>query len=98
MIHDSALNIFLHIRSNCVPRVQKILRKHYHRPTFLPQDSESSSLDWIFMGGSGTGALMHVSINVVLIIAIVVVVVAVIANVDFVAIVFAAILFAAVGP
>ena len=44
-----------------MPRVQKILRKHYQRPEFLPGDSESSSLEWIFMGGTGTGALMHVS-------------------------------------
>ena len=48
-------------RSNCVERVQNKLRKHYQRPSFLPDDSESSALDWIFMGGSGTGAMMHVS-------------------------------------
>ncbi|XP_002155363.1 uncharacterized protein LOC100211992 isoform X1 [Hydra vulgaris] len=46
--------------SNCVPRVQEILRHHYQRPSFLPDDSESSALDWVFMGGSGTGALMHI--------------------------------------
>lgn len=50
--------------SNCIPKVQNILRKHYSRPAFLPDDSESSSLDWIFMGGSGNGALMHIdSVN-----------------------------------
>ena len=43
-------------------KVQTKLRKHYERPKFLPDDSESSSLDWIFMGGSGTGAMMHVSL------------------------------------
>ncbi|XP_057306511.1 bifunctional arginine demethylase and lysyl-hydroxylase psr-1-like isoform X1 [Hydractinia symbiolongicarpus] len=46
--------------SNCVPRVMKSLRKHYHTPHFLPDDSESSHLDWMFMGGSGTGADMHI--------------------------------------
>lgn len=46
--------------SNCVEKVQSKLRKHYQRPDFLPDDSESSSLDWIFMGGSGTGASMHI--------------------------------------
>lgn len=51
---------FFPFRSNCIPKVQNILRKHYSRPAFLPDDSESSSLDWIFMGGSGNGALMHV--------------------------------------
>ena len=50
-------------RSNCVPRIMKALRRHYSRPSFLPQDSESSYLDWMFMGGSGTGAMMHVSIQ-----------------------------------
>ncbi|XP_066917836.1 uncharacterized protein [Clytia hemisphaerica] len=50
--------------SNCVDKVQTLLRKHYERPEFLPDDSESSSLDWIFMGGSGTGAMMHIdSVN-----------------------------------
>ena len=38
----------------------KSLRKHYERPSFLPDDSESSHLDWMFMGGTGTGADMHV--------------------------------------
>uniref|UniRef100_A0A069DMI1 Cupin like domain containing protein n=1 Tax=Clytia hemisphaerica TaxID=252671 RepID=A0A069DMI1_9CNID len=46
--------------SNCLPRIQTILRRHYQRPAFLPVDSESSSLDWIFMGGSGRGAMMHI--------------------------------------
>lgn len=46
--------------SNCVPRIMKALRRHYSRPEFLPSDSESSHLDWMFMGGSGTGAQMHI--------------------------------------
>lgn len=50
------------IRSNCNPDVAKILRQHYNRPTFLPDDSESSAIDWIFMGYSQQGAAMHVCI------------------------------------
>ncbi|CAH1794438.1 unnamed protein product [Owenia fusiformis] len=45
--------------SNCNGDVAEILRKHYQRPHFLPKDSESSSLDWLFMGGSGPGAFVH---------------------------------------
>ncbi|XP_013405068.1 uncharacterized protein LOC106169944 [Lingula anatina] len=45
--------------SNCVADVAKKLRKHYQKPHFLPKDSETSSLDWIFMGWSGDGAAMH---------------------------------------
>ena len=37
------------------------LRRHYQRPYFLPADSESSNIDWIFMGGAGEGANIHVS-------------------------------------
>ncbi|XP_070579668.1 uncharacterized protein [Ptychodera flava] len=45
--------------SNCHPDIASVLREHYQRPYFLPDDSESSSLDWIFMGGSGIGANIH---------------------------------------
>lgn len=45
--------------SNCNNEVKNELRNHYERPYFLPNDSESSALDWIFMGGSGPGALIH---------------------------------------
>lgn len=38
-----------------------VIRKHYRRPQFIPDDSESSILDWIFVGGYGKGAQMHVS-------------------------------------
>ena len=44
-----------------VTAYRKLLRKHYEQPKFLPDDSESSTLDWIFMGGSGYGGSMHVS-------------------------------------
>ncbi|XP_059164457.1 uncharacterized protein LOC131947298 [Physella acuta] len=46
--------------SNCDPAVTEILRHHYHKPYFLPEDSESEVTDWIFMGSPGYGAKMHV--------------------------------------
>ncbi|KAK3090225.1 hypothetical protein FSP39_010199 [Pinctada imbricata] len=45
--------------SNCHNDVAKVLRQHYQRPFFIPSDSESSSIDWIFMGGTGLGAFVH---------------------------------------
>ncbi|XP_038067685.1 uncharacterized protein LOC119737419 [Patiria miniata] len=45
--------------SNCDPLVAEELRRHYERPYFLPESSESSALDWIFMGGPGKGAGIH---------------------------------------
>lgn len=45
--------------SNCNPDIASVLRKHYARPHFLPDESESSAIDWIFMGYSGQGASMH---------------------------------------
>ncbi|XP_033733589.1 uncharacterized protein LOC117322749 isoform X2 [Pecten maximus] len=45
--------------SNCHPGVSSVLREHYQKPYFLPNDSESSALDWIFMGGTGLGAFIH---------------------------------------
>ena len=50
--------------NNCFRPVIEQLRHHYSRPTFLPADSESSRVDWIFMGGStaatGGGAPVHI--------------------------------------
>ncbi|WAQ96131.1 hypothetical protein MAR_028821 [Mya arenaria] len=46
--------------SNCHNEIQEVLREHYQRPYFLPEGSESSALDWIFMGGPGPGAFVHV--------------------------------------
>ncbi|KAF2885010.1 hypothetical protein ILUMI_21184, partial [Ignelater luminosus] len=46
--------------SNCNDEAGKILRKHYDRPYFLPEKSENIALNWIFMGGPGFGAHMHV--------------------------------------
>ncbi|XP_060072059.1 uncharacterized protein LOC132551935 [Ylistrum balloti] len=45
--------------SNCHPGVSSVLREHYQKPYFLPNDTESSALDWIFMGGTGLGAFIH---------------------------------------
>lgn len=47
--------------SNCNDYAGQQLRKHYTRPYFLPDNSESIALAWIFMGGPGLGAHMHVS-------------------------------------
>lgn len=49
-------------RSNCDSEAANELRKHYKRPYFLPEVSESSKTDWIFMGCPGYGAHMHVSL------------------------------------
>ena len=47
-------------RSNCHPGVASKLRELFPRPKFLPHDSESSAIDWIFIGSPGLGASMHV--------------------------------------
>jgi hypothetical protein len=46
--------------SNCNDHVSKVLRRHYARPYFLPDESEMSKLDWIFMGTPGYGADIHI--------------------------------------
>ncbi|KAF5306007.1 hypothetical protein FQR65_LT07500 [Abscondita terminalis] len=46
--------------SNCNNKAGNILRKYYDRPYFLSNKSESIALSWIFMGGPGFGAHMHV--------------------------------------
>ncbi|XP_067905676.1 uncharacterized protein [Heterodontus francisci] len=48
--------------SNCDSSAASILRQHYKRPYFIPAISESSKMDWIFMGVPGHGAYMHVRI------------------------------------
>lgn len=45
--------------SNCNEQIAEMLRKHYDRPYFLPRTSELNAIDWIFMGGRGLGAHMH---------------------------------------
>ncbi|XP_077993890.1 uncharacterized protein LOC144447685 [Glandiceps talaboti] len=46
--------------SNCDPGAANALRRHYNRPYFIPEESESSKTDWIFMGSPGYGAHMHI--------------------------------------
>lgn len=46
--------------SNCNPTVAEELRQHYGRPYFLPATAENDDIDWMFMGGVGMGAHMHV--------------------------------------
>ncbi|XP_069757536.1 uncharacterized protein [Narcine bancroftii] len=46
--------------SNCDSSAATILRQHYKRPYFIPAISESSKMDWIFMGVPGHGAHMHI--------------------------------------
>ena len=45
--------------SNCDSEVRQELRRHYSKPYFIPSDSEHSETDWIFMGGVGPGANIH---------------------------------------
>ncbi|XP_067043156.1 bifunctional arginine demethylase and lysyl-hydroxylase JMJD6-like [Acropora muricata] len=45
--------------SNCDPIVRDELRKYYSKPGFIPDDAETGDQDWIFMGGPGPGAPIH---------------------------------------
>uniref|UniRef100_A0A224Z525 Phosphatidylserine specific receptor ptdserr n=1 Tax=Rhipicephalus zambeziensis TaxID=60191 RepID=A0A224Z525_9ACAR len=45
--------------SNCDQRIVSILREHYTRPDFFPEDSEASIIDWIFIGYAGHGLKTH---------------------------------------
>lgn len=47
--------------STCYDDETRRLRDYYDRPYFLPNTAESDMVDWIFMGGPGQGAHMHVS-------------------------------------
>lgn len=49
--------------SNCKDEAGKILKRYYSNPDFLENTSENIALSWIFMGGPGDGAQMHVSEN-----------------------------------
>ncbi|KAG7307737.1 hypothetical protein JYU34_006308 [Plutella xylostella] len=46
--------------STCFDEETRRLRSYYNRPYFLPKTAESDMVDWIFMGGPGQGAHMHV--------------------------------------
>lgn len=48
--------------SNCNDEAGQILRTYYSTPSFLGTYSENIALSWIFMGGPGDGAQMHVGI------------------------------------
>lgn len=50
--------------SNCNDKAGKILREYYDVPYFLPNTSENIALNWIFMGGPGQGAHMHVRFEI----------------------------------
>ncbi|XP_075929852.1 bifunctional arginine demethylase and lysyl-hydroxylase PSR-like isoform X2 [Petromyzon marinus] len=45
--------------SSCSDELTPILRSYYQRPAFLPANSESSTLDWVFMGWAGQGSHIH---------------------------------------
>ena len=47
--------------SNCNNEIAKEFRKHYSKPYFLPELSETAKTDWIFIGVPGMGAHLHVS-------------------------------------
>ncbi|KAJ8923555.1 hypothetical protein NQ315_010134 [Exocentrus adspersus] len=46
--------------NNCNDEAGKILQKYYDKPYFLSNNSENIAMSWIFMGGPGHGAHMHV--------------------------------------
>ncbi|XP_072384835.1 bifunctional arginine demethylase and lysyl-hydroxylase JMJD6 [Diabrotica undecimpunctata] len=46
--------------NNCNDNAGKILREYYSKPYFLGNHSENIAMSWIFMGGSGYGAQMHI--------------------------------------
>ncbi|XP_049866815.1 uncharacterized protein LOC126367362 [Pectinophora gossypiella] len=46
--------------STCYDEETRRLRSYYSRPYFLPRTAESDMVDWVFMGGPGQGAHMHV--------------------------------------
>ncbi|KAI3378276.1 hypothetical protein SNEBB_004629 [Seison nebaliae] len=46
--------------NNCHPSSAAVLRKYYQVPYFVPNNTESSTTDWIFIGCPGYGAHLHV--------------------------------------
>ncbi|CAH3162777.1 unnamed protein product [Porites lobata] len=46
-------------KSNCDPVIREKLRNYYSKPAFIPDDAETGDQDWIFMGGPGPGAPIH---------------------------------------
>ncbi|KAK9880504.1 hypothetical protein WA026_011743 [Henosepilachna vigintioctopunctata] len=46
--------------SNCNKEGENILQDYFQKPYFLPSLSENIAFSWIFMGGPGKGAPLHV--------------------------------------
>ncbi len=46
--------------ANCDGVAADVLRDHYARPAFLPDDTESGRRDWFFIGTPGYGAPFHI--------------------------------------
>lgn len=49
-------------RGNCDPDVLAEMRRYYPKPHFLPDDAETPSKEYVFMGYDA-GATMHVSLK-----------------------------------
>ena len=70
MYYYALLPLFLHNlslyahRSNCDDRVKRKLRKLYTPPEFVKlTEADAENLDWVFMGSTGPGAFIHVSMD-----------------------------------
>lgn len=48
--------------NNCNDEAGQVFKQYYESPYFLSQSLENIALSWIFMGGPGDGAHMHVSL------------------------------------
>ena len=53
-------------RFNCHYKTSYELRSQIQRPYFLPDESETVSWEWIFMGWRDQGAFLHVSTRLLL--------------------------------
>lgn len=49
--------------NNCNDDAGKVLQQYYKKPYFLSNNSENIAMSWIFMGGPGYGAHMHVGFH-----------------------------------
>ncbi|XP_059052928.1 uncharacterized protein LOC131847381 [Achroia grisella] len=58
--------------STCYDEETRQLRTFYNRPYFLPTTAESDMVDWVFMGGPGQGAHMHIILRSIMLFAVVV--------------------------
>jgi histone arginine demethylase JMJD6 len=46
--------------ANCDKEAGEVLREHYQRPSFLPDEAEMGGRDWFFIGTPGFGAPFHI--------------------------------------